>query len=581
MYHSALPLSPSSSWLYECYIAELAQEVRVVKGLPKEWGGCSRTVLLDNKPTALSYWNNKVAVGSEHRDILILDAITGSQTAIFPGHTDVVGCLMFLFDGTSLVSGSNDNTVKLWDVQTGGVVKTFSGHTSWVNSVSISADNTTIASASMDLTIRLWDIQTGTCHQIIGDEDGASCIKFSPTNPQTLFSSSDGWIVQWDIDGHYIGLIHNGYQIAFSPDGTQCILREEEDVTIQNINSGVIVAQFYMSSSSHSSCCCFSPDGTLLAVVNNNTDVCVLYIAGTDLYLIETFTGHATSITSLVFSSPSSLISTSDDKSVKFWWIGTSLTNQVVTDPKSTAFNLASTKSTKNGPIIPIDLPDGVMKTWGVSTRSYKGSLQISDKDSHQSNILLIDSVLIFVWYTDGKINIWDAGQGELLHTIDVPGGTVKDLRVSGDGSKVFCLYEESIQAWDIWTREAVGKGEFQSNKNKESFFSSSPSIVATDASKVWINAGFFMGVHGWDFGILGLPPHKLSNELPDMHHLNDTKLWEIDMSRMKDIATGKVVFQLPERFGKPLHVQCSGQCLVAHLRSKEVLVLDFSHVFI
>jgi len=562
----------------------------VVKGLPTEWGGCLRTVLLNNTPTALSYWNNKVAVGSEHRDILILDAITGSQTAIFPGHTDAVGCLSFLLDGTSLVSGSHDNTIKLWDVQTGGVVKTFSGHTGWVDSVSISADNTTIASASSDTTIRLWNIQTGACHQIIELEEGSNCVKFSPKNPQALICSSDGFIIQWNVDGHNIGSIHDGHQIAvsldgyniaLSPDGAQIMLRDEECVTVQNIDSGVIVTQFDMASSYHSSCCCFSPDGTFMAVIDNNTDICVLHISGPELYLIETFTGHATSITSIAFSSPISLISASDDKSVKFWQIGTSLMNQVVTNPKSTPFTLPSTKSTKNGPIIPLDLPDGVMKTWGVSTSPYKGSLQIPDKDSHQSNILLIDSALIFVWYTDGKINIWDARQGELLNTIDVPGGCVEDLRVSGDGSKVFCLYEESIQAWDIWTREAVGKGEFQGNKSKRLWYSSSPAIVATDASKVWINAGAFMGVHGWDFGIPDWPPVKLSNELPDMLHLNDTKLWEIDMSRMKDIATGKVVFQLPERFGKPLHVQYSGQCLVAHLRSKEVLVLDFSHVFI
>lgn len=34
IYHTALPLCPSSSWLRECYEAELAREVRVVMGLP-------------------------------------------------------------------------------------------------------------------------------------------------------------------------------------------------------------------------------------------------------------------------------------------------------------------------------------------------------------------------------------------------------------------------------------------------------------------------------------------------------------------------------------------------------------------
>ena len=140
LYHSALPFSPSTSWLHECYSLELSQEAKVVKGLLAEWGMCSRTVLSNNSPYTLSYWNNTIAVGSTHRDILILDAITGSQTAVLTGHTDEVRALIFSSDGTSLVSGSCDKTIKLWDVQTGGVVKTFCGHTHWVYSVSISAD---------------------------------------------------------------------------------------------------------------------------------------------------------------------------------------------------------------------------------------------------------------------------------------------------------------------------------------------------------------------------------------------------------------------------------------------------------
>jgi hypothetical protein len=36
---------------------------------------------------ALSYWNNTIIVGSENGDIIILDAITGSQMAVLSGHT--------------------------------------------------------------------------------------------------------------------------------------------------------------------------------------------------------------------------------------------------------------------------------------------------------------------------------------------------------------------------------------------------------------------------------------------------------------------------------------------------------------
>jgi len=581
LYHSALPLSPSSSWLHECYAAELSQEVRVVEGLQIKWGMCSRTILLGGIPWTLSYWNNVVAVGSTLRDIFIFDAITGSQTAVLPGHIGGILSLTFSSDGTSLVSGSEDKTVKLWDMQTSGVVKTFHGHTDRVRSVSISVDSTTIASGSIDKTIRLWNIQVGECYQIIEQQDVPHCISFSPKNPQTLISASSEITRQWDIDGHRVGPTYSGGQFAFSPDGTQFVLRIGGDVTVQNIDSGVAVAKFNAAHSPFGPCC-FSPDGRLVAI-GDDEKFHLWDITGSHPHLVETFIGHTDYINSLAFSSPSNLISASCDSSVKFWQIGASSTDPVVTDPKSTPLTSAPTRSitlkAKNIPIIPSDLPDRVMKTWGILASYSKRSSQIPAQGSYESNIQPIDRKLIFVWYANGKVNIWEAEKGKLLQTISVPGDVprdvpryvprngVIDLRVSGDGSKVFCLYGKYIQSWDIWTSETVGQMGFQ-QQGKE--------IIAIDGSKIWAIDGWrFLG---GDFGIPSASPVGLSIEPPDRLHLNDTKLWEINMSRMRDMVTGKVVFQLPERFGKAVHVQLGGKYLVASFMSKEVLILDLSH---
>jgi len=162
IYH-ALLFCPSSSWLHKNYTLELPQ-VRVVRGIAAEWGTCLCTIALSSHPWALAYKNNTVAVGLTSNDIIMLDAITGSQTAVLSGHANSVRSLAFSSDGRLLASGSNDHTVKLWDVQTGGIIKTFSGHTNdWFLSVSISADCTRIASGSDKGTAYLWDIQRGEC----------------------------------------------------------------------------------------------------------------------------------------------------------------------------------------------------------------------------------------------------------------------------------------------------------------------------------------------------------------------------------------------------------------------------------
>ena len=85
----------------------------MIRGLPTEWGTCSHTVVFNSIPLDLACWRDTIAVGLVSGEIIILDGITGSQTAIFSGHTDWVRSVTFSPDGMLLVSGSHDDTVKL------------------------------------------------------------------------------------------------------------------------------------------------------------------------------------------------------------------------------------------------------------------------------------------------------------------------------------------------------------------------------------------------------------------------------------------------------------------------------------
>ena len=106
IYHSALPLSPSSSWFHQYYSVEPLWGVKVVKGL-LEWGACFHTVPMDTLPLALTYWKDTIAVGltlgamrtssftvrldvedEELGGIIILNAVTGSKMAVLSGHSN-------------------------------------------------------------------------------------------------------------------------------------------------------------------------------------------------------------------------------------------------------------------------------------------------------------------------------------------------------------------------------------------------------------------------------------------------------------------------------------------------------------
>ena len=572
IYHSALPFSPPTAFLQKYYHSECSQEVRVVKELTAGWGACSHTVSLGTAVNCVPYFNNTTAVGSGYNDIIILDVITGTQIAIFSGHTDEVPYLIFSPDGRSLVSGSADMTVKLWDMQTGGATKTFSGHTGMVHTVSISADCTTIASGSHDRTVRLWDIQTGGCYHIIMQQVfWVNNIKFSPTDPQYFLFMSDYEILQWKTSGSQVGPTFEGTNIDFSPDGTQIVSCYEEVATVQNTSPGAVVTTFTIVPDNRQHCC-FSPDGKLIAVSAGRV-FHVWDITSSKPYLIETFIGHTNDITALVFSSPSSLISGSNDQSVKFWKIGPRPTDLVGTDPKPVSITLAEIVSTtlqaKDSIIIASD-SDGVVRICDIFTGLCKASFQTPAKGADKRDTQLINGRVVLVWYTDEKIKIWDVEKEELLHTVDAP-NHCQDIKIAEDGSRVFSIGARVIQAQSIQTGKIVGRAGIKFQKYG---FAS----LTVSGPRVWVHYPS-AETQVWDFGTPDSPPVQLPNMPLHIFHHSNTVLWDTDPSCAKEKATGKVVFQLSKRYGKPVDVQWNDQYLVACFISGEVLILDFSCV--
>lgn len=105
--------------------------------------------------------------------------------------------------------------------------------------------------------------------------------------------------------------------------------------------------------------------------------------------------------------------------------------------------------------------------------------------------------------------------------------------------------------------------------------------FITIDGSRVWckLSEAPEPVFQGWDFGIsdsihlVNVPPSKL--------HPNGTVIWDINLSRIQNVISGKTVFQLAKGSKKPQDVQWNGQYLVACFESKELLILDFSNVFV
>ena len=542
---------------------------------PAQWGVCIRTVFYIADTPALTYWNNNIATTSPTEcDIIILDVLTGSQTAVFSGHTDKISSLTYSMDGTFLVSGSNDKTIKLWDVQTGGVIKTLCGHTGYIWSVSISADDTMIASTAKDRKICLWNIKTGNRSFIdtYRIDYTFTTVTFHPTNPQLLSTSCLGGVQQWKINGGNIGckigFPVSGWNTAFSPDGTQFVSLKGRTVTIRNIDSRMAVVEFNLVATA--CCCCFSLNGRLIAVAAE----CGIYlwdITGPDPCLIQTLTGHSGHVRSLVFSSLHTLISASYDKSIKFWQIGTSSADPVLPDSKSSSPTLAQIKSVslqaRDGLAFSID-EMGVMKTWDILAGCCKESYKTQIRDFTSADIQLISDRLIIVCGKNSmsEIHVWDAEKGKLktmgkrMHTLD--------LRITMDGSRVLQLCRDSIRVWDIWAGKQMYKEKLK--RENESF-----GPLRMDGSKVLVHSGE-SSIQSWDFGAPGSIPIQFSETSSGRPCLNFG--WSKgSLARIEDSITGEEVFQLYGKYANPCAAQWDGQYLIAGYNSGDVLILDFS----
>ena len=136
--------------------------------------------------------------------------------------------------------------------------------------------------------------------------------------------------------------------------------------------------------------------------------------------------------------------------------------------------------------------------------------------------------------------------------------------------SIIFCLGPEYLQAWSIMTGDAFGEVKIKHNRSHGSLFIDGLRIRACYPKSEY---------RGWDFGTPGLSPIQLPNLSPSKLHPNGTLLWNWAQSKVQDVVTGRVVFQLPKSFRKPIDVQWNGQNLVICFGPTEVLILDFTDV--
>lgn len=159
--------------------------------------------------------------GSYDEAVYLWDVRSARAMRKLPAHSDPVGGVDFVRDGTLVVSCSSDGLIRVWDVATGQCLRTFFHEdTPPVVSVRFSPNGRFIATWMLDSSVRVWNYVEGRCVKtyqgmgyvngrwslqgawgVYGVEDGGGGDEMVGEKRAMIVSGSeDGSVFLWDVN---------------------------------------------------------------------------------------------------------------------------------------------------------------------------------------------------------------------------------------------------------------------------------------------------------------------------------------------------------------------------------------------
>ena len=161
IYHSALPLSPTTSKLRElCLQSVMDNQLSCVAAFsspPEGWGLLLRTINVRPKKLTCIATCVQMIVAACENIVDIYDAVTGVLRQSLSAPERVV-MLHGSPDG-SILFFAHSLSMTMWDVQTGGLIHTFATR-SKISDVAVSTEGDHIACGMSDGFVAFWDIHT-------------------------------------------------------------------------------------------------------------------------------------------------------------------------------------------------------------------------------------------------------------------------------------------------------------------------------------------------------------------------------------------------------------------------------------
>ncbi len=423
--------------------------------------------------------DKKTIAKSDTDQIQFWDIETNSLISSINTQT-IIHTLIYSPDGNHLATGSPDGIVRLWKIPTkakssilhrawgfifGLQPKTFLGHAESFsfNAITISQDNKMVASANTDGYIRIWDKDTGTEKTSFKQHLGnVKTFAFSEKNNTiTNISQNFGQIIStlWNTGtGSELAteIIDEGSAgnatVRLSPD-TSLFATESADESIRlwdgTMNNfisllktkSVVKGQRYF----YERKLVFSPNNTILA--RGHSDGTIQLWDVTNRSTLPTLEGHTGQFHRLVFAPDSEILaSTNSDATTRLWDVKTNTEIAQFEGEESRRLALAFS-------------PDGKLFANGVNIYRYDetsdGFVQLYRLQNVKYNIIMgltfSPDANYLIASGFGKIEIWNATNGEYLTSIKAHTGWIEELLFSPDGKILASRseYDGTVLLWD------------------------------------------------------------------------------------------------------------------------------------
>lgn len=308
---------------------------------------------------------------------------------------DEVTAMVFSPCGTKLAVALRDSSVRVLALSREGeaTVRSLQGHSAIVNALSFSPDGSLLASASHDRTIRLWEPVAGAYVDSVAGHDAAVL--------QLAFCRAGSSLVSIDADLRAVcsrvcktPLVADRRGVPSDPD---CV---DKRVLAGSRTGGPF------------SCLAWSPEGGRLAITRGTGAVSVLDVA-LDVPVWK-FDGHDGEVKGVSFSPGGAYLAT----------VGADATLRV----------------------------RPVFGRVGARTLACKG---------HSAGLSSVAFDPTGEWIAtagrDGSINVWDAAQGRLRHTLTGHQGWVQAVAYSPDGSRLVSASKDgTAKVWETSTGEVM-----------------------------------------------------------------------------------------------------------------------------